>query len=81
MLKDLDQRKAQQQGSSDFTRPVSSVSLNKKTVFISLLIVILLNISGIFVWQMYNENQTLKMSNSSEINRVEKKAPQSAITG
>jgi MSHA biogenesis protein MshN len=79
MLKDLDQRKAQQQGSSDFTRPVSSVSLNKKTVFISLLIVILLNISGIFVWQMYNENQTLKMSNSSEINRVEKKAPQNQV--
>jgi MSHA biogenesis protein MshN len=79
MLKDLDQRKAEQQGSSDFTVPVSSASLNKKTVFISLLVIILLNICGIFVWQMYVENQTLKMSNSSEINRVGKKAEQDQV--
>ncbi|MBA6363485.1 hypothetical protein H4J42_06995, partial [Colwellia sp. BRX8-8] len=79
MLKDLDQRKAEQQGSSDFTVPVSSASLNKKTVFIGLLMIILLNICGIFVWQMYVENQTLKMSNSSEINRVGKKAEQNQV--
>ena len=68
MLKDLDQRQAEQQGSSDFTAPVSSASSNKKTVFISLIVIILLNIVGIFVWQMYVENQTLKMSISPESN-------------
>jgi MSHA biogenesis protein MshN len=68
MLKDLDQRQAEQQGSSDFNAPVSSASSNKKTVFISLIVIILLNIVGIFVWQMYVENQTLKMSISPESN-------------
>ena len=68
MLKDLDQRQAEQQGSSDFTAPVSSASSNKKTVFISLIVIILLKIVGIFVWQMYVENQTLKMSISPESN-------------
>lgn len=79
MLKDLDQRKAEQQGASNFTQAVSSASLDKKTFFISLLIIILLNVGGIFVWQMYVENQTLKMSNSSGVNPVEKKAEQNQV--
>jgi MSHA biogenesis protein MshN len=70
MLKDLDQRQVEQQGSSNFTVPVTSPSSNKKTVFISLVVIILLNVGGIFVWQMYVENQKLKMSEPIEINRV-----------
>ncbi|MFB0980295.1 MAG: tetratricopeptide repeat protein [Alteromonadaceae bacterium] len=73
MLKDLDQRQVEQQGSSNFTVPVSSPSSNKKLIFISLIVVILLNVSGIFVWQMYTENQTLKMSNTGEKNPVANK--------
>jgi MSHA biogenesis protein MshN len=68
MLKDLDQRQVEQQSSSHFTAPVSSPSSNKKTVFISLIVIILLNIFGIFVWQMYVENQALKMSFSQDNN-------------
>jgi len=73
MLKDLDQRQVEQQGSSHFVAPVSSSS-NKKFIFISLLIIVVLNAAGIFVWQMYTENQTLKMSNTSENNPIEKHA-------
>jgi MSHA biogenesis protein MshN len=74
MLKDLDQRQVEQQGSSHFTAPVSSASSNKKTVFISITVIILLNIVGIFVWQMYVENQTLKMNISSESNTPQNNA-------
>jgi len=73
MLKDLDQRQVEQQGSSNFTAPVSSSS-NKKIIFISLIVIILLNAAGLFVWQMYTENQTLKLSNNSQKNLIEKQA-------
>lgn len=74
MLKDLDQRQAEQQGMSDFTVPVSTRTSNKKIIFISLIVIILLNVGGIFVWQMYAENQALKMSNTLEKNPVVKTA-------
>ena len=73
MLKDLDQRQVEQEGSSNFTVPVSSPSSNKKIILLSLIIIILLNAGGIFVWQMYVENQTLKMSNTIEKKSVAKK--------
>jgi MSHA biogenesis protein MshN len=72
MLKDLDQRQAEQQGTGDFTVPVSIPSSNKKIIFISLIVIILLNVGGIFIWQMYAENQTLKMSNTLVKNPVVK---------
>jgi len=72
MLKDLDQRQVEQQGSSNFTAPVSTSSSNKKIIFISLIIIAVLNVAGIFVWQMYTENQALKNSNTLEKNLIEK---------
>ena len=78
MLKDLDQRQVEQQDSRDFTAPVSSPSANKKIIFISLVVIILLNVGGVFVWQMYVENQTLKMSNTLEKKPVVKKEEYSA---
>ncbi|MFT6207406.1 MAG: MSHA biogenesis protein MshN [Colwellia sp.] len=72
MLKDLDQRQADQEGSSNFTVPVDSPSSNKKIIFISLIVIVLLNASGIFVWQMYVENQALKVSKALAINHSEK---------
>jgi len=78
MLKDLDQRQVEQQDSNNFTAPVSSPSANKKIIFISLIVIILLNVGGIFVWQMYVENQTLKMSNTLEKKSVVKKEEHSA---
>jgi hypothetical protein len=76
MLKDLDQRQVEQQGSSNFTVPVTPSSSNKKIIFISLVVIILLNAAGIFVWQMYVENQTLKMSDTIEIDRVDNSVEQ-----
>ncbi len=78
MLKDLDQRQVEQQDSSNFAAPVSSPSANKKIIFISLIVIILLNVGGIFVWQMYVENQTLKMSNTLDKKPVVKKEEHSA---
>jgi len=72
MLKDLDQRQVEQQGSSNFTAPVSTSSSNKKIIFISLIIIAVLNVAGIFVWQMYTENQALKNSNNLEKNLIKK---------
>jgi MSHA biogenesis protein MshN len=80
MLKDLDQRQVDQEGSSNFNVTVSSSSSssNKKIIFLSLMIIVLLNAGGIFVWQMYVENQTLKMSNTSE-NKPEAKQSKQTI--
>jgi MSHA biogenesis protein MshN len=74
MLKDLDQRQVEQEGSSNFTAPVVSPSSNKKMFILGLIVIILLNLAGIFVWQMYTENQSLKMSTMPEINHIEKQA-------
>jgi MSHA biogenesis protein MshN len=72
MLKDLDQRQADQEGSSNFNVPVDSSSSNKNILFISLIVIVLLNAGGIFVWQMYVENQALKVSKALKINDSEK---------
>jgi MSHA biogenesis protein MshN len=65
MLKDLDQRQVEQQGSSNFTAPVSPSLSSKKVIIISLFTILLLNAVGIFVWQLYTENQVLKASQTS----------------
>lgn len=70
MLKDLDQRQVEQQGSSNFIAPVTEPTSNKKTIIISIIIIVLLNIAGIFVWQIYEENQELKMSKTSKVNET-----------
>jgi MSHA biogenesis protein MshN len=62
MLKDLDQRKIEQEGSSNFTAPVVAATSNKKVLLLSLFVLVVLNILGLFVWQMYVENQALKQA-------------------
>jgi len=70
MLKDLDQRQVEQQGSSNFTAPVPSSSSSKKVIIICLFVILLLNVVGIFVWQMYTENQALKASQTPSENQA-----------
>jgi MSHA biogenesis protein MshN len=77
MLKDLDQRQVEQEGSTSFTAPASSSSSNKKIIFFSLIIIILLNAVGIFVWQIYAENQKLKISNVQESSHLIKQTEKS----
>jgi len=60
MLKDLDQRKVEQQGSNSFAAPAADVTSNKRILLISLVVIVSLNILGHFIWQMYTENQKLK---------------------
>jgi len=62
MLKDLDQRKVEQEGSSNFSAPVVAPTSNKKVLLLSLFVIVVLNILGLFVWQMYVENQAFKQA-------------------
>lgn len=67
MLKDLDERQNEQATvQSDSVLPVVKES-SKKVLFLIIFVVILINIAGIFVWQLYTENQSLKLGNKSKI--------------
>ncbi len=59
MLKDLDQRQSEQKGTAN-----AAVSVTRKISARSMLLVIVailvLNVLGIFSWQLYSENQQLK---------------------
>lgn len=60
MLKDLDKRQGEQAENSS---PLSSVAAKNSSVKIFLAVVILIvltNVVGIFAWQLYAENQSLK---------------------
>lgn len=57
MLKDLDQRNAEQQNSSTVTVPVQTNKSPRNTILIGLIIIVVLNVLGLFVWQLYLENQ------------------------
>jgi len=61
MLKDLDQRQDKQVSEqSGIALPLAGNSSSKKIVLITLTIIILLNVTGLFFWQLYSENQSLK---------------------
>lgn len=60
MLKDLDKRQGEQVAGSNVVMPVAAKNSNIKLVAIMIIAIILLNIAGIFAWQLYSENQTLK---------------------
>lgn len=79
MLKDLDERQVEQQGSGNMAVPVSPSSSNKKTIFISILVIIIINVVGLFVWQMYVENQALKKANIPEIKYAEQKVVKNKV--
>jgi MSHA biogenesis protein MshN len=70
MLKDLDQRQVEQQGSSHFTAPVAATS-NKKVLLLSIFVIVILNFIGLFVWQMYVENQAFKQKVNPQIKLAE----------
>ncbi len=80
MLKDLDQRKVEQQGSSNFTAPVAVATSNNKILLISLTVIVLLNIIGLFVWQMYTENQALKKNQIPKTRISEQIVAQKIVT-
>jgi MSHA biogenesis protein MshN len=80
MLKDLDQRQVEQQGAGNRAVPIVPSQSNKKILMFSLLVIVLLNVLGLFVWQIYTENQALKKANGTEIMQVEERAAQKIVT-
>ena len=61
MLKDLDQRQAEQVSAQpSHAVPVVANNSSKKVIVIALVIIVLLNVIGLFFWQLYSENQSLK---------------------
>ena len=59
MLKDLDKRQGEQVTDSNVTVPVAKKGSNTKLIII-VIVILLVNIAGIFAWQLYAENQQLK---------------------
>lgn len=80
MLKDLDQRKVEQQGASNFIASAEVATSNKKVLLISLMVIVLLNIIGLFVWQMYVENQALKKIQYPQTKITEQVAVQKIVS-
>jgi len=63
MLKDLDQRQAEQNTQNGTQNSVVVRTSSKKLVLSIVAIFIVINIIGIFLWQLYTENQKLKTIN------------------
>ena len=59
MLKDLDKRQSEQKRSAEAVVPVPAKSSTSRVMFI-IVAIIVLNVLGIFSWQLYSENQQLK---------------------
>lgn len=65
MLKDLDERQNEQQHSHTNQVPMKKPGTPWKLITLIIITVIGLNIVGIFIWQLYSENKTLKDINES----------------
>jgi len=77
MLKDLDQRQAEQAPEqSSHTVPVVANNSSKQMILVALVIIVLLNIIGLFFWQLYNENQSLKAVQKANARPVNTFKPQ-----
>lgn len=70
MLKDLDQRKNDQSTSihNGNNTDVNFQKSNKKIIFIIVLVVLAINVVGLYMWQLHQENQSLKTSAEQQSN-------------
>ena len=57
MLKDLDQRNGEQQSSPATTTSFQTSQSPRNAIILGLIIVVVLNVLGLFIWQLYKENQ------------------------
>lgn len=60
MLKDLDKRQHDQQGASNVSVHLPAKTSTTKLILFIVATIIIVNIVGIFGWQLYSENQQLK---------------------
>ena len=61
MLKDLDKRQGEQNIETSTTLPATTKNSNVKFTLSIILVIVLINIAGIYAWQLYSENQQLKI--------------------
>jgi MSHA biogenesis protein MshN len=67
MLKDLDKRQEGQTVGSNVVTPTVANNSSIKLFVVAVIIIVLANITGIFAWQLYVENQSLKNQTQQSI--------------
>lgn len=60
MLKDLDKRQNKQQEGANIAMTVPTKISSSKLMLVIVFVIIIINVIGIFSWQLYSENQQLK---------------------
>lgn len=60
MLKDLDKRQSDQQENANASLPLPIKNSMTKAIIITIAVIVVLNIIGLFGWRLYSENQQLK---------------------
>lgn len=74
MLKDLDKRQAEQNTVAKTGQPVVTKHSNVKLILSIIVVIVIINITGIFAWQLYSENQQLKTQakeNTAQLSKLE----------
>lgn len=66
MLKDLDKRQSDQQGSANVAMPLTEKRSSTKIMLIIVAVIVIFNIIGWFGWELYSENQQLKLQAQQE---------------
>ncbi|MEH6594325.1 MAG: tetratricopeptide repeat protein [Colwellia polaris] len=66
MLKDLDKRQSDQQGSANVAMPLTEKRSSTKIMFIIVAVIVILNVIGWFGWELYSENKQLKRQAQQE---------------
>ncbi|AWB58990.1 hypothetical protein DBO93_16460 [Colwellia sp. Arc7-D] len=61
MLKDLDKRQSEQQDNANVSVPVTVKNSTTKIILITVAVIVIINIIGMFGWQLYSENTQLKL--------------------
>ncbi len=74
MLKDLDERQKNATSSNEYSSNLVVKSSNKNVFFIFIAILLVVNVLGIAIWQLYQENQTLKIDKAASESTAEQAA-------
>ena len=70
MLKDLDKRQSEQKNAANLAVSGPTKSSNTKLIIVIVTAIIILNVAGLFGWQLYNENQQLRRQVQQETMRL-----------
>jgi len=70
MLKDLDKRQSEQQNAAKLAVSGPTKNSNTQLIIVIVTVIIMLNVAGLFGWQLYSENQQLRMQVQQETIRL-----------